>query len=160
AGDGYTPGGAWYRGLRAREEAARGLSDTEDVWAGGSFAADLVPGGCHEVTAAAAPFEGRLPPATEFVGAARQRARDLVLAAGATDILDEQLVLAADQFAITTAGRPTAVAGYPWFGEWSRDLMTSYEGLYLVPKRSDEGREVLRSCAATVSEGMLANTAD
>ena len=74
--------------------------------------------------------------------------------------VDEQLVLAADQFAITTGGRPTAVAGYPWFGEWSRDLMTSYEGLYLSTGRADEGREVLRTSAATVSEGMLANTAD
>ena len=72
----------------------------------------------------------------------------------------KQLVLAADQFAITSAGRPTAVAGYPWFGEWSRDLMTSYEGLYLATGRHDEGREVLRTSAATVSEGMLANTAD
>jgi predicted glycogen debranching enzyme len=83
-----------------------------------------------------------------------------VAAAGARDELDAQLVLAADQFAITTGGRPTAVAGYPWFGEWSRDLMTSYEGLYLTTNRPSEGREVLLASAATVSEGMLANTAD
>jgi predicted glycogen debranching enzyme len=38
--------------------------------------------------------------------------------------------------------------------------MTSYEGLYLATSRWDEGREVLRTSAATVSEGMLANTAD
>ncbi len=38
--------------------------------------------------------------------------------------------------------------------------MTSYEGLYLATNRHDEGREVLRASAATVSEGMLANTAD
>jgi predicted glycogen debranching enzyme len=38
--------------------------------------------------------------------------------------------------------------------------MTSYEGLYLSTNRSEEGREVLRTSAATVSEGMLANTAD
>jgi len=80
--------------------------------------------------------------------------------ANATDEITRQLVLAADQFVITTGGRPTAVAGYPWFGEWSRDLMTSYEGLYLATGRADEGREVLRTSAATVSEGMLANTAD
>ncbi len=55
---------------------------------------------------------------------------------------------------------PTAVAGYPWFGEWSRDLFTSYEGLFLCTGRADEGREVLVRAAATVSDGMLANTAD
>jgi len=52
------------------------------------------------------------------------------------------------------------VAGYPWFGEWSRDLMTSYEGLFLATNRWTEGRDMLRRAAATVSEGMLANTAD
>jgi predicted glycogen debranching enzyme len=160
AGMGWEPGGSWYRDVRAREEAARGLSDREDLWAAGSFAVDLEPGGSHEVTAAAAPFPDRLPRAGGIVAGARERARGLVLSATAADALDAQLVLAADQFAITTGGRPTAVAGYPWFGEWSRDLMMSYEGLYLSTGRYDEGREVLRTSAATVSEGMLANTAD
>jgi predicted glycogen debranching enzyme len=52
------------------------------------------------------------------------------------------------------------VAGYPWFGEWSRDLFTSYEGLFLCTGRADEGRAVLVRAASTVSAGMLANTAD
>jgi predicted glycogen debranching enzyme len=159
-GAGWTHGGEWYVGVRAREEAARGLNDREDVWAAGTFAAELAPGETHEVTAAAEPFDDALPAASAIVAAARTRGADLVRTADATDAVDAQLVLAADAFTIETAGRPTAVAGYPWFGEWSRDLMTSYEGLYLSTNRTDEGREVLRTSAATVSEGMLANTAD
>src|SRR5438876_85347 len=65
AGPGYAPGGSWYRGVRAREEAARGLNDVEDVWAAGTFSADLVPGKTAEVSAAAAPYDGVLP----FAGA-------------------------------------------------------------------------------------------
>ena len=38
--------------------------------------------------------------------------------------------------------------------------MTSYEGLFLATGRADEGRRLLRAAAATLSEGMLANTAD
>ena len=61
----------------------------------------------------------------------------------------------------TTPTGPTCVAGYPWFGEWSRDTMTSYEGLFLATGRPRRGP---RGCccgpAATLSEGMLANTAD
>jgi predicted glycogen debranching enzyme len=38
--------------------------------------------------------------------------------------------------------------------------MTSYEGLFLETGRADEGRDLLRAAAATVSQGMLANTAD
>src|SRR5262249_16828722 len=47
AGAGFEPGGEWYRGIRAREEAARGLNDREDVWAAGTFKAELQPGGFH-----------------------------------------------------------------------------------------------------------------
>ena len=159
-GAGWQPTGAWYRDVRAREETARGLPDREDLWAAGTFRVELETGGCHEVTAAALPAPKRLPRAAKVVAAARDRAHSLVRASGAADEVDAQLVLAADQFTITPAGRPTAVAGYPWFGEWSRDLMTSYEGLYLATRRHDEGREVLLAAAATVSEGMLANTAD
>jgi predicted glycogen debranching enzyme len=52
------------------------------------------------------------------------------------------------------------VAGYPWFGDWSRDTMTSYQGLFLETSRWDEGRALLARAADTLSEGMLANTAD
>jgi predicted glycogen debranching enzyme len=159
-GLGWSGAGSWYRGVRAREEAARGLADVEDLWAAGTFAVELEPGDCHEVVASSSSFAGLPPTASAIVESARRRARELVLRAGVTGVAAKQLVLAADQFAITSAGRPTAVAGYPWFGEWSRDLMTSYEGLYLATGRHDEGREVLRTSAATVSEGMLANTAD
>jgi predicted glycogen debranching enzyme len=158
-GAGWESGGDWYRGVRAREEAVRGLNDREDVWAAGTFRTDLAPGGTHEVTAAAAPFDGSLPSGSTIVATARTRAAEIVKRAGVGDV-DAQLVLAADQFAITTGGRPTAVAGYPWFGEWSRDLMMSYEGLYISTNRAEEGREVLRTSAATLSDGMLANTAD
>ena len=69
-------------------------------------------------------------------------------------------MLAADQFVVRTPKGPTVVAGYPWFGDWSRDSLTSYEGLFLSTNRHDEGRELLERMAATLSEGMLANTAD
>ena len=160
SGPGWALTGEWYRSVRWREEAARGLGDREDVWAAGRFCAGLEVGQEIEITAAAAPFTGDLPRAGVLVEEARRRADRLVTSAGATDAATRQLVLAADQFVIETATGPSAVAGYPWFGEWSRDLMTSYEGLFLATRRFDEGREVLRRAAATVSEGMLANTAD
>ena len=159
AGAGWRPGGAWYRGVRAREEAARGLNDREDLWAAGSFSVELGMGDTHEVTAAAEPFDGVLPGAAAIVTGVRERGAALVRQARTSGEADAQLVLAADQFVIDHDG-PTAVAGYPWFGEWSRDLMTSYEGLFLSTGRAEEGRGTLRRAAATLSEGMLANTAD
>jgi Glycogen debranching enzyme N terminal len=66
-GPGWTPGGQWYRGVRARAEAERGLSATEDLWFAGTFGAHLdAPGDAVEVTASAgdSPEPGR---ATDIV---------------------------------------------------------------------------------------------
>ncbi|MBM0259834.1 amylo-alpha-1,6-glucosidase, partial [Micromonospora sp. 4G55] len=89
-----------------------------------------------------------------------RRHRAVVAAAKPADPVEATLTLAADAFVVRTSAGPDVVAGYPWFGAWSRDTMTSYEGLFLCTGRADEGRALLRSYAATLSEGMLANTAD
>jgi predicted glycogen debranching enzyme len=159
-GPNYRSRGAWYRGVLHREEASRGLGPMEDVWAAGAFTADLSVGDVLGVTAAT---DLGLPPpdATAVVAAARARADALAAQAGATsDDLDQVLAVAADRFIVRTPSGPTAVAGYPWFGEWSRDLFTAYEGLFLCTGRAEEGRSVLVRAAGSISEGMLANTAD
>lgn len=157
--DGFELGGSWYRAEFHREEAARGLGPTEDLWAAGAFRRTLTAGDPFELTASA-DLDASGPGAAEIVLAARERAAGLAEQAGAVDDVGRILVRAADQFIVQTPTGPTAVAGYPWFGEWSRDLFTSYEGLFLCTGRFEEGREVLVRAAATVSEGMLANTAD
>jgi predicted glycogen debranching enzyme len=158
AGPGWQPGGEWYRGVHARAEAERGLSADEDLWFAGRFGADLDgPGATLQVSAWAGELAVVPPPAERVVAAARRRARTLIRAAKPRDPVEARLVLAADSF-VTTA--PDVVAGYPWFGTWSRDTMTSYEGLFLETGRAGEGRRLLEAYAATISEGMLANTAD
>lgn len=157
AGPGWQPAGEWYLGVYAREEAARGLTAVEDLWCAGRFAARLAPGEAIEVSAWAGDLATRPAPATAVVAAAHRRAR-AVAAAGP----DPTLALAADAFLVkdASAGGPEVVAGYPWFGAWSRDTMISYEGLFLATGRIDEGRALLRRYAGTLSQGMLANTAD
>ncbi len=159
-GPGFRPMGLWYRGVRHREEAARGLADNEDLWAAGSFEAELTPGATLGVAAWAPLDDPGLhlapEPGPAVVAAARQRARRIAAAAG-TDPVGRRLLLAADPFIV--AG-PRVVAGYPWFGEWSRDTMTGYEGLFLDTGRAAEGRALLLTAASTLSQGMLANTDD
>jgi predicted glycogen debranching enzyme len=159
AGPGWTPAGVWWRDVRLREAAARGLGDREDVWFAGSFTAELADGEAIEVSSWAGDLGDRPAPAAAVVDAARRRARDLC--DRAADEVEARLFLAADAFVVQGPnGAPDVVAGYPWFGSWSRDTMLPYEGLFLSTGRADEGRALLRSYAATVSEGMLANTAD
>jgi predicted glycogen debranching enzyme len=156
-GPGFEPSGAWYRGARHRVEAERGLNPVEDLWHCGRFTATLAAGEAVSLEAWADGLDEPPPPAAAIVTAARQRAAAVARFAGASDDVERHLAVAADQFIV--AG-PTVVAGYPWFGDWSRDTFTSYEGLLLETGRSDEGRALLERAAASISEGMLANTAD
>ena len=73
-----------------------------------------------------------------------------------------ELVLAADQFIITPAGRAeeaararaageevrTVIAGYHWFTDWGRDTMISLEGLTLTTGRYREAGYILRDVRA------------
>jgi predicted glycogen debranching enzyme len=161
SGPGFTGGGGWFRDVRHRTEDERGLTSTEDLWYGGSFHTDLLrPGEIAEVSAWAGDLGDPPPPAGPAVAAARARNRAIVAAAAPADETQATLALAADAFVVRTANGPDVVAGYPWFGAWSRDTMISYEGLFLSTNRAGEGRELLRAYAGTLSEGMLANTAD
>jgi predicted glycogen debranching enzyme len=150
-GPDFRPGGQWHLGVRHRAEAVRGLSDTEDLWYAGSFHAELrQPGDTASVSGWAQALDEVPPSPQQVVELARKRHQ-----AFATP-----LEPAADAFVIRTPTGPDVVAGYPWFGAWSRDTMLSYEGLFLTTGRADMGRDLLRAYAATLSEGMLANTAD
>jgi predicted glycogen debranching enzyme len=155
AGPGWQPGGAWHRDAYLREEAARGLTATEDLWYAGQFVAELSAGEAMEVTAWAPVDADRPPPARRIVAAARARAQDLTR--GTNDVEEGWLRLAADAFIVTG---PDVVAGYPWFGTWSRDTMISFEGLFLSTGRAAEGRRLLCRYAETLRDGLLANTAD
>ncbi|HEY3008987.1 MAG TPA: amylo-alpha-1,6-glucosidase [Micromonosporaceae bacterium] len=161
AGPGWRPVGEWWRGAYHREEAARGLPPAEDLWHAGRFEAELSrPGAAVEVTAWAEGLDDPPQPANSIVAAARARNRAVVAAARPTTAVGATLALAADAFVVRGTAGPDVVAGYPWFGAWSRDTMISYEGLFLAAGRADEGRQLLRAYAATLSDGMLANTAD
>jgi glycogen debranching enzyme len=80
----------------------------------------------------------------------------------------QQLVLAADQFLVEAPPQPPAgakqaqsaasiIAGYPWFGVWTRDAAISVCGLALVTGRAEFARDLLRNGVAFVDGGMLPN---
>ena len=157
AAPGYVPGGEWYRGVHYRAEAERGLGATEDLWHAGHFAVELEPGEAHELVAwAGAPGVPPRRPAAIFAKAQHRYSAVIATANAVTDV-DRLLAVAADQFIVEG---PMVVAGYPWFGEWSRDTMTSYEGLFLETGRHEEGRKLLVRASQSLSEGMLPNTSD
>ena len=145
-----------------REEAARGLGAAEDLWAAGTFAGRPARrrgargDGHHRRSTAPsrAPRDWSSPPRA---GAGRRSGgpggRPRTTSTGSWPWPRT------GSWSRPRAG-PTAVAGYPWFGEWSRDLFTSYEGLFLCTGRAERAARCCAERRRRVSEGMLANTAD
>ena len=69
------------------------------------------------------------------------------------------LVIASDNF---VTYRPkfslhTIIAGYPWFLDWGRDTLISFEGLLLKTKRFDIAKEVLLMMTKDIKYGLVPN---
>jgi glycogen debranching enzyme len=80
----------------------------------------------------------------------------------------QQLARSAGQFLVepsaaivpgtkTSPDGASIIAGYPWFGVWSRDAAISVCGLALITGRTEFARKLLRNFAGLVDGGMLPN---
>ncbi|HBI44488.1 MAG TPA: glycogen debranching protein [Planctomycetales bacterium] len=157
-----------------RIEARRGYESTGELWIPGYFRIDLAKGQDATLVASTEPWDAvqALSPA-EAREAERLRLNRLVAQAPpeAQAGLAGELVLAADQFIITPAGRVedaararaagdevrTVIAGYHWFTDWGRDTMISLEGLTLCTGRHREAGYILRTFAHYVRDGVIPN---
>ena len=91
-----------------------------------------------------------------------------------TDLLDEKkkesrdseyinlvknFVIATDNFVVyrTSFALYTLIAGYPWFLDWGRDTLISFEGVLLKTRRFSEAKEVLLTCIRDVKYGLVPN---
>jgi predicted glycogen debranching enzyme len=155
-------------------EQSRGYEATGDLWSPGYFRMTLEPQGSATVVASTEPWEvvDALDPETA-VRAERVRRQRLLATAhpAARTGPAAELVLAADQFVVTPAGRladtaliratgdeaRTIIAGYHWFTDWGRDTMINLEGLTLLTGRQQEAGYILRTFAHYVRDGLIPN---
>lgn len=75
------------------------------------------------------------------------------------DELIRKFLTAADNFVVY---RPnfnlhTIIAGYPWFLDWGRDTLISFEGLLLVTKRFELAKEILLTMIKDAKYGLIPN---
>jgi len=66
----------------------------------------------------------------------------------------------ADEFRVVRAdGKPTIVAGYPWFTDWGRDTMIAMPGLLLARPNPllDEARRILEGFLGYLDRGLIPN---
>src|SRR2546428_9496011 len=155
-------------------EHKRGYEACGDLWTPGYFRVMLSPETPGTLVASTESWEtiGALEP--DQARAADHQRRKRMLDAGKrvpNNSVAAEMVLAADQFIITPAGRGeeaararaagdevrTVIAGYHWFTDWGRDTMISLEGLTLCTGRQREAGYILRTFGHYIRDGLIPN---
>ena len=155
-------------------EQHRGYECCGDLWSPGYFRLMLTPDTPGTLIASTESWEtiGALSPQDLPHAELRRRMRLVETARRVpAEGIAAELVLAADQFIITPAGRVeeaararamgdevrTVIAGYHWFTDWGRDTMISLEGLTLCTGRHREAGYILRTFGHYVRDGLIPN---
>jgi predicted glycogen debranching enzyme len=137
--------GHWYEGVHYEWERARGYGDAEDLFTPGEFRLRLEHDGAFCVRLGTGPAASHDPQVLSSVLSPR---RSFV----------QELDDAADAYLVELEGNRTGViAGYPWFGEWSRDALIALPGLCLARDQVDKALEILESLAARLENGLVPN---
>jgi glycogen debranching enzyme len=119
----------WYYNIEYLTELERGLDFREDQFTPGVLTIDLKPG---KWTPICASIDG-----TDATGPPPERR---------------------DPFVVRRFdGKPTIIAGYPWFTDWGRDTMISLPGLLIAPRRLDEAREIIEGFLQHRKQGIIPN---
>ncbi|MGE5308760.1 MAG: amylo-alpha-1,6-glucosidase [Deltaproteobacteria bacterium] len=159
--------------LLYRTEETLGYTSRGGLWSPGYFSASLSPDTPAAFAASTEEWELLLSLKPQDALSAENERRQVLLsiAEAPPDGPLRQLVLAADQFIVTPAGRTqdlaranayggevrTVIAGYHWFTDWGRDTMISLEGLALVTGRHAEAAWILRTFAHHINNGLIPN---
>ncbi|MSR28946.1 MAG: glycogen debranching protein [Phycisphaerales bacterium] len=159
-----SPRGSWWRDWFLADEAARGYDAIDCLWNAAMLEVVLAPGANALLTASTASQSERFP--DELLDAETARQGELLSRAGFDPVGPAlaQLAMAADQFVVARPLRsnpsklaPSIIAGYPWFGDWSRDTMFSLPGVLLATGRAEEAKSLLSAFSQWLDHGMLPN---
>ena len=123
----------WYYNIEYLTELERGLDFREDQFTPGVRTIDLKPG---EWTPVCASIDGTDP--TEPPSAKRD------------PFADRFIVRRFD-------GKPTIIAGYPWFTDWGRDTMISLPGLLIAGGDLKDASEIIEGFLQSRNQGIIPN---
>ena len=152
----FTEASTWYRGFHFEVDRLRGYDHCGDRWSPGVLELDLGPGQDAVVAFAL----GAPEPAPREAFAAERARSEALSATVAEDArpLVARLELGAEDFFDRGVGERLGVlAGFPWFGEWGRDVFLALPGLTLARGRLDLAEEVLQGCLPFLKDGLLPN---
>jgi glycogen debranching enzyme len=163
----------WYRSFDYVEEQARGLDHLGDLASPGVLQFQLAPG--RDALLLLGVLDGTDPPPLGGHGSALRSHGTVAADALDADALDAEvralrrceaerrgrlgpaLHRAADSYLVRRGGRPTILAGYPWFTDWGRDTFIALRGLCVATGRLDDALAILLRWTEWLSEGLLPN---
>lgn len=160
-----------FRNMFYIEEEKRGFCAEENHAIPGRYEIEIKPNETKEITFVASleanieEIDGKKTISKEIV-----RIAELVYESNLIDKAKENenteytqlirnFIISADNFVVY---RPsfrlyTIIAGYPWFLDWGRDTLISFEGLILKTRRFDIAKEVLLTMIRDVKFGLVPN---
>jgi predicted glycogen debranching enzyme len=137
--------GHWYEGVHYEWERERGYDDAEDLFTPGEFRLRIEHDGAFSIRLGTAP-------------APSHEAQVLSSVLGSHRSFVQELDDAAEAYLVELRGERTGViAGYPWFGEWSRDSLIALPGLCLARDQVDDALGILESLADRLENGLVPN---
>lgn len=152
----FVADGAWYRNFLYAIDRDRGYDHRGDRWSPGRLELDLAPGAsAWAVCTLDEPCDEPRALGERALAAAAARWQAV---AGDADPLRARLAHGADDFLYRAAGeRPGVLAGFPWFGEWGRDVFLALPGLTLARGRVADCEAVLDGALPFLRRGLLPN---
>jgi predicted glycogen debranching enzyme len=147
--------GFWIYNFEYERERERGLDFVEDLFSPFLLRFDLAKNASAAMVAST--LRHTIDEAPQLRARETERRAALVHTSPAPDAFATVLTSAADQFIVSRSHQKSVIAGYPWFTDWGRDTMISLPGLTLVTGRFEDARNILRTFARSISQGMLPN---
>ncbi len=149
------------------EEQKRGFYPEENHIVVGRYEIDIKPNEIKEISFVCS-FEENIDEieVDKLIKREKKRIQKIIKD---TDILLEEdkksqeliknLIIDSDTFVVfrPSFGLHTIIAGYPWFLDWGRDTLISFEGLLLKTKRYDIAKEVLKTMMRDIKYGLVPN---
>lgn len=155
-------------------EAQRGYEAAGSLWSPGVLKTTLKSGESATIIASSESWEAIMALSPSAALEAESKRRENLLQSATINAqtgIAAELVIAADQFIISPAGRKeeairthaegdevrSVIAGYHWFTDWGRDTMISLEGLTMVTGRFLEAAWILKTFASYINKGLIPN---
>lgn len=148
----------WYYNFELATERDRGYDFAQDLFMPGPVTATLRRGDATGLVFAASTDLTRSWQAHDSAfAAAAERDEDILAGAPESEPLVSALARATGDFIVRRDDLYTVIAGYPWFEDWGRDTFISLPGLCLVTGRFEQARDIIKTFAGYVDQGMIPN---